>query len=615
MSTKTNFKRVALVAVASLGLGVLTSVAPANAVSDLGASSLYIGATASNTGAAVTSFTRATNRQVGLVTVTSTTPTLANSGYTLTSSAVATGIVLAGAQLPFIATGAAATSTNGISVVVTGGTLSSVDMDSVADDGGVITDQHTLTVSGARTSAVVVQTGTTAAALAGIFTVSGAAGSTVTLTAYQGTGVRSTTPTNGTPMGSWSFTVAAASASAVYSPTYSVIAQQIAATKSTTVSGAEIWDNTTRIGNGGVGVIAFSLKDAYGAALTTGAGTLAVTATNSAGVLISDTVAGALPYSATTAFHSLAMPSDGAGWIIVNQPVANTAGSSTLTITLNGEVLATKTFNWAGDIASITVDTENSNNIFRNGAAVGTYTEGNGGVIYVVKDAAGNVLDVASQVAISGATGALINASVSSATSTTYGTVQSAAVGYGYTTMLIPSSDLYGAGTYKLKLTNAVGTTIYSPVINATVSKGALNSFVASWDKATYAPGDIAVLTITGKDIYGNTISDAHVPAGLTVTVAGSTTVGFNSIGTACTDAAQAFYGGKFTCKFAANTEGAWSYNVDMTTVTVQSASVGSLKITSGGGVTNADVLKAIVSLIASINKQIAALQKALLKK
>ena len=31
MSTKTNFKRVALVAVASLGLGVLTSVAPANA--------------------------------------------------------------------------------------------------------------------------------------------------------------------------------------------------------------------------------------------------------------------------------------------------------------------------------------------------------------------------------------------------------------------------------------------------------------------------------------------------------------------------------------------------------------------------------------------------------
>ena len=54
---------------------------------------------------------------------------------------------------------------------------------------------------------------------------------------------------------------------------------------------------------------------------------------------------------------------------------------------------------------------------------------------------------------------------------------------------------------------------------------------------------------------------------------------------------------------------------MDVTTATAQSASVGALKITSGGGVSNADVLKAIVSLIASINKQIAALQKALLRR
>jgi len=38
-------------------------------------------------------------------------------------------------------------------------------------------------------------------------------------------------------------------------------------------------------------------------------------------------------------------------------------------------------------------------------------------------------------------------------------------------------------------------------------------------------------------------------------------------------------------------------------------------KIAGSGGVSNADVLKAIVSLIASINKQIAALQKALLRR
>ena len=48
MSTKTNFKRVALVAVAALGLGVLTSVAPANATMSVGTST---GVCASDTGA------------------------------------------------------------------------------------------------------------------------------------------------------------------------------------------------------------------------------------------------------------------------------------------------------------------------------------------------------------------------------------------------------------------------------------------------------------------------------------------------------------------------------------------------------------------------------------
>ena len=47
-----------------------------------------------------------------------------------------------------------------------------------------------------------------------------------------------------------------------------------------------------------------------------------------------------------------------------------------------------------------------------------------------------------------------------------------------------------------------------------------------------------------------------------------------------------------------------------------QAATTASVTVKStSASVTNADVLKAIVSLIASINKQIAALQKALLKR
>jgi len=44
MSTKTTFKRVALVAVAALGLGVVTSVAPATAAADTGTSSFTLNA-------------------------------------------------------------------------------------------------------------------------------------------------------------------------------------------------------------------------------------------------------------------------------------------------------------------------------------------------------------------------------------------------------------------------------------------------------------------------------------------------------------------------------------------------------------------------------------------
>jgi hypothetical protein len=82
-------------------------------------------------------------------------------------------------------------------------------------------------------------------------------------------------------------------------------------------------------------------------------------------------------------------------------------------------------------------------------------------------------------------------------------------------------------------------------------------------------------------------------------------------------------------------TNGVWTYKLRVGTSTGAFAGVVSLPtynatasapaqaavaiqykiVSSDGGVSNADVLKAIVSLIASINKQIAALQKALLKR
>jgi hypothetical protein len=613
MSTKTNFKRVALVAVASLGLGVLTSVAPANAVSDNGVSVFSIGSAASNTGSAASSFTKASNLQTGFVTVTSALPAAAGGVYSLTTGYAATGIVLAGAQLPFlVSTTSSATSGNALSVVVTGGTLSSVAMDSVVDDGGVITDQHVLSVNGSRTTATVVQNGTTRAALAGIFTVSAAAGSTATIAAYEGTGIDDTsTATAGTLLGIWTLTVATASASGAYNAANSSVYTQPAIALGGTSSTVQAYDSTSRLNNGQVGIIWVNTKDAY---LGTVTGALAVTATNSSTVVASNNSVGASDsYSGTTSFSTVAS-FDGDGYVVVKQPTSGVAGSTTVTITLDGEVIGTKTINWNGDVASIAVVKASSASIFKNGAADSVAGTDAQAIVYVAKDAAGNAVSLTAAPTISSATGALVGATLSTTAGTTYALLQTASLGYGYGTLLVPSSSLHGAGSYKLKVLNSAGTAIYSDAQNVTVSQSSLDSFSASWDKTTYAPGEIAVLTVTGKDSKGNLIADGYAASGLSLTVAGSATAGFTSVGTACS-ASSTFSGGSFTCKFAANTEGAWSYSVDLTTATAQSPSVGALKITAGGATSNADVLKAIVSLIASINKQIAALQKALLRR
>jgi hypothetical protein len=182
--------------------------------------------------------------------------------------------------------------------------------------------------------------------------------------------------------------------------------------------------------------------------------------------------------------------------------------------------------------------------------------------------------------------------------------------------MYLPSTTLNGTGTYQLKLTNALGVSIYSAVQTVTVSNGGPDSFTAAWDKVVYTPGEIATLTITVKDAYANRVGYGTPLPGLTANLLVAT-AGFTEIGGACVDASYTDSVGVLTCKYSAgNDEGAYSYNVDLTTSTSQSAIVGAIKIAaSSTTVSNADVLKAIVSLIASINKQIAALQKALLKR
>ena len=183
--------------------------------------------------------------------------------------------------------------------------------------------------------------------------------------------------------------------------------------------------------------------------------------------------------------------------------------------------------------------------------------------------------------------------------------------------MTIATNALVGAGTYRLKVTNAAGDDIKSDVINATVSGGAA-TFTATWNKASYASGEIAELTITAKDSGGRGVAQGVAyGTGAAITI---NTDGFGSLTTACDTLSTATVvgaDGSRVCKYAVkNTAGSYSYSVAVPTSTSQSAIACTLKIAADAtAVSNADVLKSIVALIASINKQIRALQKLILKR
>ena len=610
MSIKTMKQRIALVAVTALSAGVLSFVsapaAKAAYATGTDASEFYINTTGSTTGSAATDsgIYSTTAKSVGWIAETSTVASGTTTGGRLTSSGAYTANVYAGAQISFVATNST-TDADGVSVVVTGGTLSSV-----AEIGS-----GTLSLNGSRTIADV--DGGTDNNLYGIFTVSAAAGSTATIAAYAGTGVTNTTPTSGALLGLWTLTVVPASTVGVYDAGESTVTQQPCIAKSGDSSSALSYDTTSRCANGYVGVIYVDLEDSYGSDVNGGA--LAATATGGSNVYIEGSSIDANDaYLAVTAFDTETAADT--NWIVVTQPVANTAGSSTVTITYNGAVVGTKTINWGGDVAKLTVVAASSSSAMNNGASESLLSTGVNTVVYAATDAAGNILTLTSQPSVTGATGSMVGASTSTTTVATIAAVQTSSRGYGYTTINHPGgSALRGAGSYKLKLTNSAGATITSDEVKVTVSLGSTASFTASWNKAVYEPGDIAELTITLKDAYGNLMATGTTMAGLTAGLIppGTAAAGFGQVGSTCVNDSTVTAGVR-TCKYGAgNVAGSYNWSVDLDTAggANQSPVVGSISISSGSAVSNADVLKSIVALIASINKQIQALQKLILKR
>ena len=184
-----------------------------------------------------------------------------------------------------------------------------------------------------------------------------------------------------------------------------------------------------------------------------------------------------------------------------------------------------------------------------------------------------------------------------------------------------------GKAAVRLKaLTNTL-TYVYSDVFTLQCA-GTTYTYTASLDKASYVPGDIATLTISAKDVNGLPVHTLGYTAndgstGATRNLLGGTTlhtiVGSQMDVVTAPAATDRFgSGGVKTYQLkVGSTEGDYAMSVSLPDFASTSPAV-TIKYSvksSTTAVSNADVLKSIVALIASINKQIQALQKLILKR
>ena len=367
---------------------------------------------------------------------------------------------------------------------------------------------------------------------------------------------------------------------------------------------------TTDVATAGTTYIALALNDAYGANLAT-SGALVASATNGALVNISADSAGT-----TSTGVKATIGAD--EYIRVDTPTAGTPVSTTVTVTFNGTVVGTKTIKLRGYGTSIAVT---DITVGKSGIAyTDTSTNGAGSFLYQWKDANGDVVP-GGAVAATAATGltTLVTAVAGGAGLSVGNTVARAAVSpttttgatsYGDGKFTCTGATKSGSVTLAVAGTNANLDTVASAPFTVTCG-GVLDTWTISTDKASYATGDIGTLTVTGKDANGAMVTDIATLTGMSATIGGGATFVTNPAAT------DTFTKGVKTYKFlVGNEEGSYAASVTITGATDITAKTLQYKVASGTAtVSNADVLKSIVALIASINKQIQALQKLILKR
>jgi hypothetical protein len=621
MSKSTLRKRLSLVVISALTAGTL-SVASAPVASAHGA------VNADN----IVATQGTLNGSLFVATKLTTTTTTVAAGSGLTSSAdVGVGATSRGLLAKDTSSGTAQTATalagsvlslyasvnTATAFTVTGGTLSNVFGGAAAQTTTFANDLK----SAITTLATVTATGTAAQwtlpTTPGTYTVN-------LLTGFAGVGATFVQPsyTVGLPptlSGAITVTVVAASAGGTYSAANS--ACNTAAGTTTFSSGVypNGIDSSATKADSDSWSIDFSIRDAYNVAIPAGA----ITATATNGALISFGTSGTTPTAGTTSTIVSTNPntSGGSSTVRVVQPTAGAPLTTTVSISFNGTVICTKTVTIRGTVDKLTVANVGTQDLNASlGSSQWMYQEiglmSAGLFTVLATDSAGNIVATPTTLGAFSMDSATTTPTIQGLTFPTPSSSNSSTSPSRFTLGSFTCGATAGSGSPVVVFTNAsTGKITKSAPFTARCADDA-STYSASFDKASYNNGDIATLTVKFLDSKGNAANSVAAYGASSITVPMMTAV--SSASATSVTKADGTLALTYTVGLAsaAATSGTYAGVVTFTTPALGTTQALKYSIVDPSGtVSNAEVLKSIVALIASINKQIQALQKLILKR
>jgi len=573
MSKKTMKQRIALVAVTALTAGVLSvTAAPiANAVSGYANGQISYNGTDSTGICAVS-----------------------NSAGVLSSS---TTVMSTSLSVPTTVTMAV----GGIASITTfGGDLTGLTITS----GGVVTLNTTLVL---HANLGLLSADATAT---GSMTVTANAVGTSTLTTYVADPMTSlNTPSTAVPTYKMIFNVVATcSAVATYSTTYSGV--NVAAAYDTSPQYTD--GDVLSYGAGEGAYINMDIYNSYGAAFPATT-SWAANATN--GALVKFGTDATIDDSTTSSGTSSAATATTDGDDValrVNPASATAGGTTTVTITAGGAVVATKTITFLPEATAIVVTKKWVGSVGGEGGFTFQLTNGTtkvpGTISALVTSLTPRISSV-TQLKAASIDPAATSGTESLSTKNWGNKITGAdngPIADGLVEHVCTSGGGVGKDTITLRHLLPVTETYITTTVELNCASTTISTYTVSMDKASYNIGDIATMTIDAKASDGTAVSDFATVGTTDITAGGGTATKAPATG-------DAFSGGKRTYTFQLTTAGTFNGLAAISGLVTKSATAKYTVVDPTAGVSNAQVLQSIVALIASINKQIQALQKLIL--